>query len=81
MYGRFTEKAERAIAISQESAMSLGHNYVGTEHLLLGLVKEGSGVASRVLQAQGVNEERVLKEIEELIGKGEESGEQPLGFC
>jgi ATP-dependent Clp protease ATP-binding subunit ClpC len=80
MYGRFTEKAERAIAISQESAMSLGHNYVGTEHLLLGLVKEGSGVASRVLQAQGVNEERVLKEIEELIGKGEESGEQPLGF-
>lgn len=80
MYGKFTEKAEKAIAISQESAMILGHNYVGTEHLLLGLAKEGSGVASRVLQAQGVNEERILKEIEELIGKGEESGEQPLGF-
>lgn len=80
MYGRFTEKAEKAIAISQESAMALGHNYVGTEHLLLGLVKEGTGVAARVLQTQGVNEERVLKEIEELIGKGEASGEQPLGF-
>jgi ATP-dependent Clp protease ATP-binding subunit ClpC len=80
MYGRFTEKAEKAITFSQESAMLLGHNYVGTEHLLLGLVKEGSGVAARVLQGQGVTEEKVLKEIEELIGKGEQSGEQPLGF-
>ena len=80
MYGRFTEKAERAINISQESAMLMGHNYVGTEHLLLGLVKEGSGVAARVLQAQGISEEKVLKEIEELIGKGDETGQQPLGF-
>lgn len=80
MYGRFTEKAEKAIAHSQESAMQLGHNYVGTEHLLLGLVKEGTGVAARVLQSQGVNEEKVLKEIEDLIGRGEETGDQPLGF-
>ncbi|MCX7921079.1 MAG: ATP-dependent Clp protease ATP-binding subunit [Clostridia bacterium] len=80
MYGRFTEKAEKAIAFSQESAMRLGHNYVGTEHLLLGLVKEGSGVAARVLQSQGVTEDKILKEIEDLIGKGEETGEQPLGF-
>lgn len=80
MYGRFTEKAEKAIAYSQESAMNLGHNYVGTEHLLLGLVKEGSGVGARVLQSQGVTEEKVLKEIEELIGKGEQPGQQPLGF-
>ncbi len=80
MYGRFTEKAEKAIAYSQESAMNLGHNYVGTEHLLLGLVKEGSGVGARVLQSQGVTEEKILKEIEELIGKGEQPGQQPLGF-
>ncbi len=80
MYGRFTEKAEKAITHSQESAMQLGHNYVGTEHLLLGLVREGTGIASRVLQSQGVTEEKVLKEIEELIGKGEQTGEQPLGF-
>ncbi|MDP4092310.1 MAG: ATP-dependent Clp protease ATP-binding subunit [Bacillota bacterium] len=80
MYGRFTEKAEKAIAYSQESAMQLGHNYVGTEHLLLGLVREGSGVAARVLQTQGVAEDKVLKEIEELIGRGEETGQQPLGF-
>ena len=80
MYGRFTEKAEKAIALSQETAVQLGHNYVGTEHLLLGLIKEGSGVASRVLQSQGVTEDKVLKEIEELIGKGEETGGQTLGF-
>ncbi|MCR4435175.1 MAG: ATP-dependent Clp protease ATP-binding subunit [Clostridiales bacterium] len=80
MYGRFTEKAEKVIAYSQESALLLGHNYVGTEHLLLGLVKEGTGVAARVLQSQGVSEDKVLKEIEELIGRGEETGQQPLGF-
>lgn len=80
MYGRFTEKAEKAINYSQESAMQLGHGYVGTEHLLLGLMREGTGVASRVLQGQGVSEEKILKEIEELIGRGEASGQQPLGF-
>lgn len=80
MYGRFTEKAEKAINYSQESAMQLGHGYVGTEHLLLGLVREGTGVASRVLQGQGVTEEKILKEIEELIGRGENTNQQPLGF-
>jgi len=80
MYQRFTEKAERAIAFSQQSAVDLGHNYVGTEHILLGLVKEGTGVAARVLQAQGITEEKILKEIDELIGKGETAGETPVGF-
>ena len=80
MYQRFTEKAERAIAFSQQSAVELGHNYVGTEHILLGLVKEGTGVASRVLQAQGITEDKILKEIDELIGKGETAGEAPVGF-
>lgn len=80
MYQRFTEKAERAIAFSQQSAVELGHNYVGTEHILLGLVKEGTGVAARVLQAQGITEEKILKEIDELIGKGETEGESPVGF-
>jgi len=80
MYQRFTEKAERAIAFSQQSAVELGHNYVGTEHILLGLVKEGTGLASKVLQAQGITEEKILKEIDELIGKGETAGESPVGF-
>ncbi|NSW92392.1 MAG: ATP-dependent Clp protease ATP-binding subunit [Firmicutes bacterium] len=80
MFGRFTERAEKALAYSQESAMELGHNYVGTEHLLLGLVKEGSGVAARVLQSQGVTEGKILREIEQLVGRGEKTGQQPLGF-
>ncbi len=77
---KFTERAERAIALAQESASQLGHNYVGTEHLLLGLVREGGGIAARVLQNQGVSEEKVLREIEDLIGRGEDASTQPLGF-
>ncbi|PYG87986.1 ATP-dependent Clp protease ATP-binding subunit ClpC [Ruminiclostridium sufflavum DSM 19573] len=80
MYQRFTEKAEKAMAFSQQSAVEMGHNYVGTEHILLGLVKEGTGVAARVLQAQGITEDKILKEIEELIGRGETVGETPVGF-
>lgn len=80
MYQRFTEKAERAISFSQQSAVELGHNYVGTEHILLGLVKEGTGVAARVLQAQGITEEKILREIDELIGRGDTAGETPVGF-
>ena len=80
MYQRFTEKAERAISFSQQSAVELGHNYVGTEHILLGLVKEGTGVAARVLQAQGITEEKISREIDELIGRGETAGETPVGF-
>ena len=80
MYQRFTEKAERAISFSQQSAVELGHNYVGTEHILLGLVKEGTGVAARVLQAQGLTEEKIIREIDELIGRGETAGETPVGF-
>jgi len=80
MFWRFTERAEKALAYSQEAAIELGHNYVGTEHVLLGLVKEGSGVAARVLQSQGVTENKILREIEQLVGRGEKTGEQPLGF-
>jgi ATP-dependent Clp protease ATP-binding subunit ClpC len=80
LFGRFTEKAEKSINLSQEAAVQLGHSYVGTEHLLLGLVKEGTGVAARVLQGQGITEEKVLKEIDELIGRGDNAGKQPLDF-
>ncbi|HPV02268.1 MAG TPA: Clp protease N-terminal domain-containing protein, partial [Clostridiales bacterium] len=70
MFGRFTEKAEKALSLAQESAARLGHSYVGTEHLLLGLLKEGTGVAARVLQSQGVTEEKIISQIDELIGRG-----------
>lgn len=80
MYGRFTEKAEKAMKFSQEIATELGHSYVGTEHLLYGLIKEGSGIAARVLQSQGMTDDKILKQIEELIGRGEKINEQPLGL-
>jgi len=80
MYGRFTEKAEKALAIAQESAMKFGHGYVGTEHLLLGLAAEGTGIAARVLQSQGVTEDKVANKIQELIGMGEEANVEPAGF-
>ena len=54
-FGRFTERAQRALIYAQEEARSLGHNYVGTEHLLLGLLREGEGAAAQVLKSLGID--------------------------
>ncbi len=62
--------------IANELAIELNHNYIGTEHLLYGLVNEGTGVASKVLEMQGVTSEKVLEEIEMLIGRGNEEQEK-----
>ena len=72
MYYKFTARAEKALEYAQEIAMELGHNYIGTEHLLYGLVEEGTGVASKVLQNQGLTSEKVKQSIEEIVGVGEE---------
>ena len=72
MYYKFTARAEKALEYAQEIAMELGHNYIGTEHLLYGLVEEGTGVASKVLQNQGLTSERVKQSIEEIVGVGDE---------
>lgn len=77
---KFTEGAERALEISNEIAVELGHNYIGTEHLLYGLLKEGSGIASKVLEDQSVTAEAVLDEIDGLIGRGEVQNTQTIGF-
>ncbi len=77
---KFTARAERALEISNEIAIELGHNYIGTEHLLYGLVKEGSGIANKVLENQNVTPEIVLEKIEELIGVGETRSNQTIGF-
>lgn len=69
---KFTKRAEKAIEIANDIAGTLGHNYIGTEHLLYGLVKEGAGIASKVLENQGVTPEKVMIEIENLIGVNEE---------
>ncbi len=70
---KFTNSAEIALEIANEIAAKLGHNYIGTEHLLYGLVEEANGVASKVLANQGVTKVEVLKEIEDLIGINEEA--------
>jgi len=71
MFRRYSEKAKKAIMIAQEEAMNLNHDYIGTEHVLLGLLKEGQGLAAQVLREFGVEEEKVIDEIMQLIGKGE----------
>ena len=79
MFGRFTEKAQRSILLSQEEAKGLKHNYVGTEHLLLGLIAEGEGVAAKALLQSGVTLEKAREEVINAIGKGE-YGADILGF-
>jgi len=70
MFGRFTERAQRVIVLAQEEARRLNFNYVGTEHLLLGLVREGEGIAARALESLGIDLERVRGEVEKVIGHG-----------
>ncbi len=70
MFERFTDRARRVIVLAQEEARSLQHNYIGTEHLLLGLIREGEGVAAKALEAKGVELDATRKQVEEMIGKG-----------
>ncbi len=80
MIYKFTSRAKEAIEIAQEEAISLGHNYVGSEHILYGLIKEGSGVASRILTNQGITDENVENKIIEMIGKEVITSNETLGF-
>ncbi|WP_342318409.1 ATP-dependent Clp protease ATP-binding subunit [Corynebacterium mayonis] len=70
MFERFTDRARRVIVLAQEEARALNHNYMGTEHILLGLIKEGEGVAAKALESMGINLEDVRREVEEIIGQG-----------
>lgn len=76
---KFTNRAQKAIEISNDIAIELGHSYIGTEHILYGLVKEGAGVAAKVLENQNVTEDKIIEKIQELIGTEEPKGET-LGF-
>jgi hypothetical protein len=73
MFQRFTDRARRAVHLAQEEARLLGHDYVGTEHLLLGLLYEGEGVAARALESLGISREDVRGQVEEIIGHGQGS--------
>jgi len=75
MFGRFTERAQKVLALAQEEAIRLGHNNIGTEHILLGLVREGEGIAAKALYGLGLGSDKIQKEVENLIGKGQEASQ------
>lgn len=77
---KFTKSANKALELASEIAIKLGHNYVGTEHLLYGLAEEKTGVAGRALERQDITPEKILDDIEELIGKNEDGIDKTLGF-
>ena len=80
MFERFSDRARRVVVLAQEEARMLNHNYIGTEHILLGLVREGEGVAAKVLTGVGIDLEDVRREVEEMIGQGrsESTGQIPF---
>lgn len=73
IYGRFTQRAAQALNLARECSTALGHNYIGTEHILWGLVKEGGGIAANVLMSNGVTENRVMEKILSIVGRGDGS--------
>src|SRR5512138_953073 len=76
MFERFTDRARRVVVLAQEEARMLNHNYIGTEHILLGLIHEGEGVAAKALESLGISLEAVRQQVEEIIGQG---GSSPSG--
>jgi ATP-dependent Clp protease ATP-binding subunit ClpC len=76
MFERFTERARRVVVLAQEEARMLDHNYIGTEHILLGLIHEGDGVAARVIGSMGLTLEAARDQVEQMIGRG---GAAPSG--
>ena len=80
MFERFTDRARRVVVLAQEEARLLNHNYIGTEHLLLGLVHEGEGVAAQALTRLGVSLEAVRAEVEEVVGQGTEAPSGHIPF-
>ena len=77
MFERFTDRARRVVVLAQEEARALNHKYIGTEHILLGLIREGEGVAAKALESMGISREAVRSEVEDIIGKG---SQPPSGY-
>jgi len=71
MFERFTDRARRVVVLAQEEARMLYHDYIGTEHILLGLIHEGQGVAAKTLESLGISLQAVRQQVEEIIGRGE----------
>ncbi len=80
MFERFTDRARRVVVLAQEEARLLNHNYIGTEHILLGLIHEGEGVAAKALESLGISLEAVRSQVEEIIGQGSQSPSGHIPF-
>ena len=80
MFERFTERARLVVVLAQEEARALGHNYIGTEHLLLGLLREEEGAGGRVLDSLGVTLEEVRGRVEQIVGRGDEAPPGQIPF-
>src|SRR5687767_3086694 len=76
MFERFTDRARRVVVLAQEEAKMLNHNYIGTEHVLLGLIHEGEGVAAKALESLGISLDAVREQVQDIIGQGQQ---QPTG--
>ena len=72
MFERFTDQARRIVVLAQEEARMLNHNYIGTEHILLALIHEGTGIAATALESLGITEEAARQQVEEIVGRGEQ---------
>jgi ATP-dependent Clp protease ATP-binding subunit ClpC len=80
MFERFTDRARRTVVLAQEEARLLQHNYIGTEHLLLGLIHEGEGVAAKALESLGIGLDAVRQQVEEIIGRGQQAQSGHIPF-
>ena len=80
MFEKFTDKARRVVVLAQEEAKLLNHNYIGTEHILLGLIHEGEGVAAKALESLGINLDSVRDQVQEIIGQGQQAPSGHIPF-
>src|SRR5580704_18719237 len=80
MFERFTDRARRVVVLAQEEARMLNHNYIGTEHILLGLIREREGVGARALESLGISLDAVRLQVEGIIGRGQEAPSGPIPF-
>src|SRR3954466_4992616 len=80
MFERFTDRARRVVVLAQEEARMLSHNYIGTEHILLGLIHEGEGVAAKALESLDISLEAVRGQVEDIIGQGQQAPSGHIPF-
>ena len=80
MFERFTDRARRVVVLAQDEARMLNHNYLGTEHILLGLIHEGEGIAAQALENLGISLDAVREQVQEVIGQGKQAPSGHISF-